>query len=318
MGARAAELTIYGYALAALVYLAFAVYVVASGRFKHAGSRNATIFVAALFASACWAGAVVLDGYSRSVFWLFSASALDLLRYGLWFTFLLLLVHPARRAADRDEGAWLTPAAVILIAAGAALLLMRAVGGQVDAPPSRAWLGISLALPVMGLVLLEQLFRNLGDDSRWNAKPVCLGLACVFAFDVYLFSEALLFGRFDEDALSVRGAVHLLAVPFLFVAAKRHADWIAKMQVSRTAAFYSATLLLAGLYLLFMSAIGYYVRFSGGDWGRALQLSLLVAGVAFLAVLMVSGSLRSWLRVFVGKHFFSYRYDYREEWLRFT
>ena len=33
---------------------------------------------------------------------------------------------------------------------------------------------------------------------------------------------------------------------------------------------------------------------------------------------MVSGSLRSWLRVFVGKHFFSYRYDYREEWLRFT
>jgi putative PEP-CTERM system histidine kinase len=147
---------------------------------------------------------------------------------------------------------------------------------------------------------------------------VCLGLACVFAFDVYLFSEALLFGRFDADALAVRAPVHLLAVPFLFVAAKRRADWIARLQVSRTAAFYSATLLLAGLYLLFMSAIGYYVRFFGGDWGRALQLSLAFAGVAFLVAVVVSGSLRSWLRVFVGKHFFSYRYDYREEWLRFT
>jgi putative PEP-CTERM system histidine kinase len=35
-------------------------------------------------------------------------------------------------------------------------------------------------------------------------------------------------------------------------------------------------------------------------------------------MLVFSGSMRSWLRVFVGKHFFSYRYDYREEWLRFT
>ena len=28
--------------------------------------------------------------------------------------------------------------------------------------------------------------------------------------------------------------------------------------------------------------------------------------------------MRAKLRVLVGKHFFSYRYDYREEWLRFT
>ena len=28
--------------------------------------------------------------------------------------------------------------------------------------------------------------------------------------------------------------------------------------------------------------------------------------------------MRAKLRVFLGKHFFRYRYDYREEWLRFT
>ena len=31
-----------------------------------------------------------------------------------------------------------------------------------------------------------------------------------------------------------------------------------------------------------------------------------------------SGSIRAKLRVIVSKHFFSYRYDYRDEWLRFT
>ena len=35
-------------------------------------------------------------------------------------------------------------------------------------------------------------------------------------------------------------------------------------------------------------------------------------------MLALSGSVRAQLRVFVSKHFFRYRYDYREEWLRFT
>jgi hypothetical protein len=35
-------------------------------------------------------------------------------------------------------------------------------------------------------------------------------------------------------------------------------------------------------------------------------------------VLVLSASLRATVRVFIGKHFFSYRYDYREEWLAFT
>ena len=75
---------------------------------------------------------------------------------------------------------------------------------------------------------------------------------------------------------------------------------------------------MAGAYLLFISAVGYYVRFFGGDWGRALQLGLVVIALVVLRVLAVSGAVRARLRVFLGKHFFRYRYDYREEWLRFT
>jgi putative PEP-CTERM system histidine kinase len=199
-----------------------------------------------------------------------------------------------------------------------AVLLLAERSGLAWAELARLQIGANLLLPVCGLMLVEQLFRNSGEASRWNIKPVCLGLGCVFAFDIYVYSEALLFGRFDADAVSVRGVAHSLAVPFLFVASRRGTHWFTRLQVSRAAAFYSATLVLAGAYLLFMSAVGYYVRFFGGSWGRALQLGLLAAGLALLGMLVLSSSVRSWLRVFVGKHFFSYRYDYREEWLRFT
>jgi putative PEP-CTERM system histidine kinase len=44
----------------------------------------------------------------------------------------------------------------------------------------------------------------------------------------------------------------------------------------------------------------------------------MFGAAAFFVALAVSGTLRSRLRVFLGKHFFSYRFDYREQWLRFT
>jgi putative PEP-CTERM system histidine kinase len=49
-----------------------------------------------------------------------------------------------------------------------------------------------------------------------------------------------------------------------------------------------------------------------------LQIALVFAALLLLALVVFSGQFRSRLRVFVSKHFFSYRFDYREEWLRFT
>ena len=314
---RSPDLAIYGFAVCALGYLAFGVYLVLARGFGRTGTAVSRAFAAAVLISALWAAASVGAGVWASDSWSVAQDGLDVARYGLWFVFLLLLIKP-RQVGDLPSGAGLRWLTGLVTATALAMVAYRSLAGAMADEPTKPMLAAALALPLLGLLLVEQLFRNLGEDSRWNAKPVCIGLACVFAFDVYLYSEALLFGRFDRDAQSARGAMHLLAVPFLFLAARRHRDWVAKLQVSRSAAFFSATLVLAGVYLLFMSAIGYYVRYFGGDWGRALQVSLLFAGVAFLGAVVVSGSLRSWLRVFVGKHFFSYRYDYREEWLRFT
>jgi putative PEP-CTERM system histidine kinase len=45
---------------------------------------------------------------------------------------------------------------------------------------------------------------------------------------------------------------------------------------------------------------------------------LLFAAIVLLMMISSSGRFRSRLKVFISKHFFSYRYDYREKWLRFT
>lgn len=309
------EIAAYGFALALVAHLGFAAYLLITARSVTSDRRAGTAFMAALWATAAWSGISLLGLFWNDLAADGLARAADLARYALWFVFLLALLPGQASAPLARPRAHLRKAAIAGLVFAALLALFQPLSGQ---DFSRATVAVSLVLPICGLLMVEQLFRNQGQDSRWNAKPVCLGLASVFVFDVYLFSETLLFGKFDEDALNVRGAVHALAVPFLLVASRRGPDWIGKLHVSRAAAFYSATLILVGAYLLFMAGVGYYVRYFGGSWGRGLQLSLLVAGFAFLGMLIFSGALRSWLRVFVGKHFYSYRYDYREEWLRFT
>src|SRR3546814_8623385 len=66
-----------------------------------------------------------------------------------------------------------------------------------------------------------------------------------------------------------------------------------------------------------MSAAGYYVRIVGGTWGGVLQLSFMFSAAAFLIIVLVSGRFRAFAKGFLSRHFYSYKYDYREEWLRF-
>ena len=267
-----------------------------------------------------WFGLALLATGSSLYFFLSQLS--DLLRYGAWCLFLLVLLRPGWANSDATEDtqdrSWMFYLTVGLLAFGLMAQLLTALGLMILGEPSRLMLFTAMAMPVMALVLLEQVFRNATEDTRWNIKPLSLGLVSVFLFDLYLFSEAVLFNRPDLDALSIRGSVHALVVPLLVLSSTRRSDWISKIRLSPKAAFHSATLLIAGVYLLFISGVGYYVRYFGGEWGRALQMGLVFFALIMMVIMAVSGSVSARWRVFLNKHFFRYRYDYREEWLKFT
>lgn len=274
----------------------------------------------AAVASTLWGMAFMSAGASSTAIAWLSASFLDVVRYGFWFAFLLTLlglghlIPPSRTS----QTSWIKYICLAIVAAGIALPL-GAIFGVIS---PQEWLNFTvihgLSEAIVGLLLVEQLYRTVAEDSRWNVKPICLALLFQFGFDLFLFADALMFGRFDADAFAVRGFVHTLTVPLLMLSSERNRNWTTRIRLSQRAAFHSATLLASGLYLLFTAGIGYYVRFTGGEWGRALQFALLIAASLLLALMLFSGSLRAKIRVLVGKHFFTYRYDYREEWLRFT
>jgi len=54
------------------------------------------------------------------------------------------------------------------------------------------------------------------------------------------------------------------------ISTMRTRNWTLRVALSRRVVFHSTALMATGAYLLFMAAAGYYVRYFGGTWGRAL------------------------------------------------
>jgi len=325
------------YALSALAYLAFS----AQLWFGKSHGARASTLRSTVALSALWAGlnlGYALDG--RSELWI-GQSVFDALRIAGWLLFVGILLGTKSAVEPRPSGSVAaTMPASTLTSAGlghppsrrwwaiALLILPVAVWLFPPGEPvrdatstvSRAQLpyGLLLGISILGLVLTEQLYRRAREASRWSIKPLCLGLGANFVFDLYMYADALLFGRLDANIWAARGFAQAVAVPFVVLSTVRNKDWTIDLALSRGVVYHSTAFLASGIYLLAVAAAGYYVRYFGGSWGKTFQVGFIFAALLLLGWLFSSGTLRAKLKVFINKNFFSYRYDYREEWLRFT
>jgi putative PEP-CTERM system histidine kinase len=311
-----ATATAWSYGLALAGYLAFAARVT----FGAGKSVRARLLVLALFVTAGWAAASAVIPFTASPAAVRLSAIADALRYALWFAFLWHLLAPAERF--RVSIAAVPLPLVLLI--GATLVASVAMGEGFafgrelgDLGPRIGYI-LRLGLAVFGLMLVEQVLRRVQPHMRWAIKPLAVGLAGMFGLEVFFYADAMLFGHLDAAIWISRGFANVIVIPFLAIATARNTGWTVDLHLSRVAVFHSTALLVTGVVLLAVAAAGYFVRYFGGEWGRTLQIELLFAAVLFIGLVASSGRFRSRLKVFVSKHFFSYRYDYREEWLRFT
>jgi putative PEP-CTERM system histidine kinase len=306
----------FSYTLAALGFLLLGVLLLTGWRNRRHGGALAS----ASLVTAAWAALVAYQASEGMPQWA-PSDAFEALRNAAWSAFLVVQLGHYQDAASRLPFR-LRPR--VLLAAGAYLLFLlatllpwwaRDVDAQLDLMvPIAARVGLA----VFGMLLVEQLYRNKPIQERWAIKFACLGIGGMFAYDFYLYSDALLFRLVHPDIWAARGLVNALTVPLVAISIARTVTGGVDLSVSRRVMFHSAALFGSAIYLLAMGSAGYYLRFFGGNWGSLMQVTFLFGALLLLAGILFSGTFRSWLKVFISKHFYSYNYDYREEWLRFT
>jgi putative PEP-CTERM system histidine kinase len=247
-----------------------------------------------------------------------SGAILELARTGSWCGFAL---HLLRKQIAKDALTFqLLFACGVLI--GMAILGCSFVPSSALAIPGAQSLPLAgelsarLGLTVYGVLLIENLYRNTAPDSRWHVNTLCVALGGMFAYGILVYADALLFRRISPILWSGQAIAATMAAPLLAVAAARNRQWAINIHVSRAVAFHTATLVGSGIFLLALAATGEVFRGAAAGWGELTEMTLLIAGIAGIAVVLTSGSARSYIRRILADNFYTYRYDYRLEWLK--
>ena len=240
----------------------------------------------------------------------------ETLRSGSWIIGILQQLKYINRSKGAHKGPFMLLNVLWLLSG---LLFVIILPGYIESKEDayRLLVWSSLFLTLLTIVAIEQLFRN-SPHYRIN-KVLSLGLAGMFLYDLYLFAYALLFGQLDEEIWRARGTVNgtsaiFLCISLLAVSAKNYPQ-ASRVAISRPMAFYTTSLTTAGFFLSLMAAGGYYIKLYSGNWGTVLQVTLIFSALISIAVVFLSKAARANLSVYIDKHFFVHKYDYRSQWL---
>jgi putative PEP-CTERM system histidine kinase len=175
---------------------------------------------------------------------------------------------------------------------------------------------LGMIISAGSLLLVHNLYGQAAPDSRWGIRLPMLALAAMWVYDLHLYTTAYLTRSPAEDLFAMRGAILAMLVPVFTLASRRSAEW--KMQMSRAATFQSISVIAILAYLVLMMSAIQVLEVIEAEWVRIGQIGLVFAMTIAALVFLPSGRARAWLKVMLAKHLFEHRYDYREEWLRFT
>lgn len=240
------------------------------------------------------------------------------LRSWLWLQFLALVLMTAERRGGHGSAAFYR---IFVPALGALAVLndlrfLYATASPIDYLVSQLYFRVIIS--IVGLLLVENLLRNTRESRRWHIFPLCLAAGALFAYDLFVFAEALILRSVDLSLFAARGIVLVLMVPPLIVTMVRNEDWRIDIHVSRRVVFHTATLTAGGFFLLAAAFAASLLGQIQGQWGSVLKVAFFIGSVLVLAAVVSTESLRSRARRLIAENFFSRRYDYREEWLRFV
>jgi len=302
------------HSLGAASYFLLSIYI-ASRHLRRATDR--TLFVASL-SSAIWLTVLALPGLEINVPF-YIRYTFELIRNTAWFGVLYALLGiqfiPGKSLGKHRF--YTTVGILILLAFMLSITLYQGITNN-HFISGYTTLILQVSISVVGLLLLEQVWQNASIFSRSGIKYLTIAMASLFFYDFLMYSDALLFQQMSTVLWDSRGAINTLAAPLIALTMINSRKQPLGMHVSRQMIFHSTTLIIAGIYLLIISAGGYYISIFGGTWGEAFRVLFIFVGILALVTLVSSPIIRAKIMVFISKNFFDYKYDYRDEWIKST
>ena len=178
------------------------------------------------------------------------------------------------------------------------------------------YLGILVFL-IISLINLEATLREARLSIRWKVKFDIIGAGVILAVLILFYSQGLLFRALNMELAPVRSAMIVIGL-FLMGYSRLKRGGEVRVKLSSQMAFNSVVLLAVGLYFLVIGLMGEGMRHFNVSFRDSLLVFVALLSGLGLLVLFLSENIRRKIKVWLHKHFFENKYDYRTQWQEFT
>ncbi len=170
---------------------------------------------------------------------------------------------------------------------------------------------------IISLVNVESTLAAVKGTDRYRMKFEAIGIMSLLAVLIFYYSQGLLYRTINMNLVPIRSSISIIGSILIGYSRLMRGNG-ARVTVSRFVLYRSVALFAVGLYLLGLGLAGEGMRYFGVSFGRDLTIFLAFAGGILTLAILISEKVRRRVKVYISKHFYAHKHDYRQEWLNST
>ena len=284
------------------------------------GQLELFLYIVAVLCTTLWAIASFIH-FSDLAFGHYIANTLDLIRNVAWIIFLLHILKNISKTSYPTLLQQMRPALIFFVSGlliSFSTIYVDALSAESDHYHYVLYIHNigHLALLCGGLLLIKRFVAHKKDIDN-PASFIMLGAIFLLFIVDFIYFAAALIAPANDTLITLRPLITTITSIALLISTSRIA-WSKSVCISHDAANRFVLFLLTIVYLIGSGVLMLSLRQHSEQWG-AIIVSIVSLGIALLYISVFSSQRRrAQLKVFLNKHFFNYKYDYRDEWLGFT
>jgi signal transduction histidine kinase len=175
-----------------------------------------------------------------------------------------------------------------------------------------------LLIFVLDLAHLEMTLRASSVGQRWQIKYVIFGAGGILAFFIYRSSQMLLLPVISLQTIPLTSAVILICVSMMALFIVKNRLFNVDIFVSRYVVYNSLTILIVGFYLLSVGIVVQIINYFEIPFNYFITSLFFFGSILLLTVALFSSTARRRVQLFINRHFYKHKYEFRDKWMETT
>ena len=172
-----------------------------------------------------------------------------------------------------------------------------------------------LFVMVLSIVNFESTLRSSSGTKRWQIKHLIFGIGAILAFFIYISSQKLLFSSIKAQYIPLTSTILIISETMIAVFMVRHRLLNVDIFVSRYVVYNSLAILIIGIYLVSVGIIAYGVKYLHIPFSYFFIRLLIFVSIFSLIIILFNATLRRKLQLFINRHFYKHKYEFRDKWM---